>query len=74
MIPHFLIRRERKRSIMKVEDKYVCLSISGTAYNRAYLTSVLRTSTKILLRETSDTLETLYAIMEEERLVRLLYY
>ena len=36
----------------------------ATAYNRAYLASVLRTSTKILLRETSDTLETLYAIME----------
>jgi len=31
-IPHFLIRRER--SIMKVEDKYVCLSISATAYNK----------------------------------------
>jgi len=46
----------------------------GTAYKRAYQASVLCTSTKIPLRETLDTLETLYAIMEEERLVRLLYY
>ena len=31
----------------------------GTAYNITYLASVLRTSTKISLRETSDTLELL---------------
>jgi len=35
----------------------------GTAYNIAYLASVLRTSTKISLRGTSDTLNPLYEIM-----------
>ena len=31
-----------------------------TAYNRAYLVTCLRHSAQILLRRTSDTLETLY--------------
>ena len=33
-----------------------------TAYNRAYLVTCLRHSAQILLRRTSDTLETLYDI------------
>jgi len=53
MIPHFLIRRERKRSIMKVEDKYVCLSISGTAYNK-----------RVSSYGASHARKPLYAIME----------
>jgi len=36
--------------------------MKGTAYNRAYLATVLRTSAKIPLRETSDTPGTLSGI------------
>jgi len=37
----------------------------GTAYNRAYLASVLRTFAQILLRRTSDTRQLLGEISEE---------
>jgi hypothetical protein len=40
------------------------MRVMATADNRAYLASVLRTSAQILLRRTSDTLGTLYAIAE----------
>ena len=40
-----------------MSEKYTS---SLTAYNRAYLASVLRTSAQIPLWETSDTLGTLY--------------
>ena len=38
------------------------LNKGGTAYNRAYLATDYRPSPKFPLRETSDTLGTLYAI------------
>ncbi|KPK98338.1 MAG: hypothetical protein AMJ90_09905 [candidate division Zixibacteria bacterium SM23_73_2] len=45
------------------------MMVVGTAYNRAYLASVLCTSAQIQQSLTSDTLGTLCVIMEEERLI-----